>query len=229
MRSGILSILCFTFAWSLLAQKSDFEHISFKKADAIATSLKGEALTNLPLLAHKLTHELHTDVERFRAIYYWVCTNIENDYFLMKKNEWKRRKYKDDSLKLAEWNTAFSKKLFQRLLEDKKTLCTGYSFLVRELAQIAGLQCEMIDGFGKTGHTALEKLSEPNHSWNAIKLNNKWYLCDPTWSAGYIEGDTYFFKFNFYDEYFLMDPVKFASEHRPLDEKWRLFEAETKL
>jgi len=225
MRAIILILVCFTFALNLQAQKSDFSAIDFDKADNIAKSLKGEALSNLPLLAHKLTNKLETDVERFRAIYFWVCNNIENDYLLMRKNERKRRRFKDDSLQLAEWNTTFSKIMFQRLLEDKKTLCTGYAFLVQELSRLAGIECEMIDGYGKVGNTALEKLDMPNHTWNAVKLNNKWYLSDPTWSAGYIDGDTYYFTFNFYDEYFLMAPEKFAIEHRPLDMKWTLLPA----
>ena len=57
------------------AQKADFSTITFEKADKIALEYKNETLTNLPELAYKLTSDLATDVERFRAIFKWVCSN----------------------------------------------------------------------------------------------------------------------------------------------------------
>ena len=218
----LLFIGLFTFAWQLQAQRSDFQTISFEKADKNAIALKGEALNNLPLLAHKLTHNLETDAERFRAIYYWVCHNIKNDYNLMLKNDWKRRKFKTDSIKLNSWNEEFRIEMFDKLLKEKRTLCTGYTYLIKELASLAGLECEIVDGYGKTTNTALKNMKIPNHSWNAIKLSGKWYLSDATWSSGFIDGDTYVFEFNYNDAYFLMSPKTFAKEHRPIDEKWAL-------
>jgi len=222
----LLIILLFTFVWQLHAQRSDFETISFKKADNIATLLKGKELNNLPLLANKLTSKLDTDAERFRAIYFWVCHNIKNDYDLMMINERKRRKYKNDTPQLNSWNKTFKKKVFSKLLKQKKTLCSGYSYLVKELATLAGLECEIVDGYGKVS-ASFKSLRIPNHSWNAIKLNDKWYLCDATWSSGFID-ETYLFKYNYNDAYFLMEPEEFAKSHRPLDSEWLLFKEVSK-
>ena len=53
--------------WQVNAQRSDFNHIDFKKADSIALSYGNETLHNLPDLAHKLTTNLDTEVEQFEA------------------------------------------------------------------------------------------------------------------------------------------------------------------
>ena len=210
-------LLLFTFIWSAQSQQIDFKHIDFTAAENSARSLKGKALYNLPVLVHNLTYNLETDVERFRAIYFWVCHNISNDYGLMIKNDYKRERYKNDALKLEAWNRNFKKEVFTKLLKNKKTLCSGYSYLIKTLANLAGLECEIINGYGKLS-TSFKNLKMPNHSWNTIKLNDKWYYCDATWSSGYIDSKQ-LFKFHYNNAFFLMTPEEFAESHRPLDSK----------
>lgn len=217
----LLLLLLFTFVCQIHAQQKDFETISFEKADNIAMTLKGKELNNLSLLAHNLTYNLETDVERFRSIYYWVCHNIKNDYDLMVKNESKRLKLKNDATQLDEWNKNFRKEVFKKLSKRKKTLCTGYAFLIKELATLAGLECEIVNGYGKTSNS-FKNIKMPNHSWNVVKLNGKWYVCDATWSSGYIDED-YRFKFNYNNDFFLMDPKQFGKSHKPLDTEWLLY------
>lgn len=204
------------------AQISDFDFINFQKADSIALVYKNETLSNLPELTHKLTAHLATDVERFRAIYMWVCGNIANDYVLYSKNMRKRQRFKKDSLKLKEWNNHFRKIVFQKLLEKNRTICTGYAYLVEELSQLANINCKVIHGFAKTSTINLEKLDTPNHSWNAVELNGKWYLCDPTWASGIPNPETLRFEFYYNDGFFLSNPKLFAVNHYPIDEKWLL-------
>jgi hypothetical protein len=61
-----------------------------------------------------------------------------------------------------------------------------------------------------------------NHSWNAIQLNNKWYLCDATWSGGAYDVDLSRYDKKFNDSYFLADPSLFIRNHYPLDSTWTL-------
>lgn len=217
----LLLSLSFTF---LNAQIRDFKTFNFKKADSIALALKGESLTNLPELSYKLTHELHTDVERFRAIYRWVCANISNDYTLYLKNNRKRQRFKDDRIKLDAWNTKFRTKLFKRLLNKKRTICTGYAYLVKALANFANIECEIVQGFGRVSTTDIETLDLPNHSWNAVKLSGKWYLCDPTWASGIPNPKTNKFSFNYNDGFFLANPKLFAINHFPVEKRWWLLD-----
>lgn len=219
-------IWLFIFAMPSHAQLSDFDHINFHKADSIAMAYKDEGLDNLPKLAHQLTSNLTTDVERFRAIYKWVCTNISNDYVLYMKNNRKRKKFGNDPLKLESWNNQFKKKIFRKLLKDKTTICTGYAYLIQELSELANLNCNIVHGYGKTSTTLIDESTAPNHSWNAIELNGKWYLCDPTWASGIQNPETNTFKFYYNDGYFLTNPQLFAINHFPIDSKWMLLEAD---
>lgn len=216
--------MLFVIVCSSDAQISDFNAINFKKADSIALAYNDEALSNLPQLAYNLTSHLDTDVERFRAIYFWVCHNISNNYGLYLKNKHKRHRFKNNNIKLKAWNDDFKKTLFKKLLKNKTTICTGYAYLVRELAQLANLECEIVQGYGRVSTTDIENIELPNHSWNAIKIDDKWYLCDPTWASGIPNPKTNRFTFQYNDGFFLAEPELFAVNHFPLEEKWWLLD-----
>ncbi|KAB8152446.1 hypothetical protein EZY14_013620 [Kordia sp. TARA_039_SRF] len=227
MRIVTLHIFLYIFVFQATAQISDFSHISFEKADKIALKYKDETLHNLPDLVYKLTSQLDTDAERFRAIFKWVCSNISNNYRLYERNKRNRQRYKDNPARLKEWNSKFQKIIFKRLLKNRSTICTGYAYLVKELANLADIECEMIHGYGRTSTINLKTLDSPNHSWNAVKLDGKWYLCDPTWASGNPDPETYQFQFDFNDGFFLSNPKIFAINHHPITKKWFLLEGET--
>ncbi|WP_204343996.1 transglutaminase domain-containing protein [Psychroserpens algicola] len=215
-------IALFIIAFQSNAQISDFDHIDFRKADSIALACKSEGLDNLPQLSYKLTSNLHTDVERFRAIYMWVCTNLTNDYGLYAKNMKNRDKYRNDSLSLQAWNDEVTKDIFRKLVKHKKTICTGYAYILKELSKLADIQCEIIHGYGRTSTINVAKLHAPNHSWNAVMLNNKWYLCDPTWASGLENPVSDSLKYEYIKGFFLVNPKFFAVNHYPIDQNWTL-------
>lgn len=218
----ILFGLCFFSTSLIYAQVWDFKGVDFAKADKVAQKNYGASLDNLPLLANNLTVGLETDAQRFRSIYYWVCHNIKNDYNLYNKNKRKRKRYEEDSVKLEKWNDRFKKKVFSTLLKRKRTICTGYAYMVKTLCDLADLECRMVDGFGKTAITTLSQLTSPNHSWNAVKLNGKWYLSDPTWASGTQNPKNERFEFNYNDGLFLVNPELFALSHYPINPDWLL-------
>ncbi len=214
-------IIIFLIGTFSFGQRSDFESISFKKADSIALKYSGASLENLPVLTYHLTSDLNTDVEKFRAIYTWVCTNIKNDYSSYQKTIRKRKKFAEDQVALAAWNSKELPKVFENLIKHKKTACTGYAYLLREMASLADLHCKIVNGYGRTSTTLLDEKSIPNHSWNTVELNKKLYLCDPTWSAGriYIDEDGARFEADYFDGYFLAEPELFIKNHYPLEIK----------
>lgn len=233
MKQGLVSIkikailVISLIAYQCNAQLSDFDNISFNKADSIALVHKNETLNNLPELSHKLTAGLTTDVERFRAIYVWVCNNIANDYNLYYKNHRKRQRFQNDPKKLKAWNEGFKKVLFKKLLKKNTTICTGYAYLIKELSNFANLNCEIVQGYGRTSMTNIETLTLPNHTWNAVYLNQKWYLCDATWASGIPNPKTNRFEFQYNNGFFFPNPELFAVNHYPVDKKWLLIEDTT--
>ena len=216
---NIFLFLVFTFN-ICKAQLSDFNAIDFTRADNMAKLNEGASLANLPLLAQKLTAKLPTEVEKFRAIYTWVCHNVTGDMNQDNKVTRKRKKLQNDSLGYIKWNNEYKKIAFKKLLKYKKTMCTGYAYLIKELCFLANIECVIIDGYGRTVTSNIEHLEFLNHSWNAVKLNNKWYLSDATWSSGY-SVDAIFVK-DYNEGYFLTEPLLFAKNHYPLHKKWLL-------
>lgn len=194
----------------------------FHRADSIAKRYQDFPLTNLKALSDSLTMNLSGDLEKYRAIFYWVTHNISNDYYLYAQNKHKRLQHQQNPVKLASWNESLNERMFKKLLKERSTVCTGYAYLVKELAYHAGIKCEIINGFGRTGSVFTKDELVPNHSWNAVQLNGKWYLSDPTWASGVVSEALKIFIPQFAEGYFLTEPSLFAWSHYPQDSIWLL-------
>lgn len=207
-------------------QQADYGPVSYKRADSIAAMHPKEDIDNLPVLAHKLTKNLSSDVEKFRAIYKWVCLNIEIDYVSYSKTKKKREKLKEEYDEYVSWNRSRLPIVFRKLANEHKTACTGYAYLIKELASLAGLECIIVNGYAKTVSSGPLSEGVPNHSWNAIKLDDKWHLCDATWSAGKItfEMNVPRFKKKYLNGFFLPDPALFSKNHHPAEPIWSLLQ-----
>ncbi|MEP6737692.1 MAG: transglutaminase domain-containing protein, partial [Chryseolinea sp.] len=205
----------------LHAQIADFSGTDFDVADSIADQYPNHSLQDLAALAYKLTRSLSTEQQKFRAIFKWVCDNIDNDYGLYLKNKHQRERLKDSNA-LNIWNKKISHKVIKDLIDQHTTICTGYAYLIRELSICAGLDCKVIDGYGRNVQSNIGGDGILNHSWNAIRLNDKWYLCDATWSAGSYDMKNSMYTRKFDDAYFLSDPTFFVLKHYPVDSAWIL-------
>jgi len=221
MRSILLACAILITASHLVGQLEDFSHINFSKSDSLARLYPRHSLTNLKTLADKLTHSLSTDVEKFNAIYRWTCENIEYDYVLFVKNQRQRAKIKNPELLMLK-DRKMNVIMFETLLKKQKTICTGYAYLIRELARHAGLSCIIIDGYGRTSIANVGGTGIANHQWNAVQLNHKWYLCDATWSSGSVVPQVGQYIKEYNGAYFLPDPELFILNHYPLDTTWTL-------
>lgn len=208
------------------AQKSDFPNVDFSKADSIAFSHNGASLRNMPVLVHLLTKDLSTQVEQFRAIHTWVCFNIKSDHYFSESTLKKRRKLVNNKAAFSKWNTKVQHKVFKRMVRDKKTICSGYAYIIKALTNLADIDCEIVDGYGRNARANVGKVDFPNHSWNVVKLNGKWYFADATQASGYFNLDENMFVQDYNDGYFLAHPKLFAKNHYPIDERWLLLDNE---
>ncbi|MEQ6124714.1 transglutaminase domain-containing protein [Pseudotenacibaculum sp. MALMAid0570] len=224
MRKIYILLLIVLWILPTHSQQSDFKNINFSKADNIAQNYRKSKLKKLNKLTLLLTQNLNSDIEKFRAIYMWVTHNIASDHKLYKKNKRKRKKFANDSIALEEWNSKLKKEVFKKLIRRKKTICTGYAYLIKEMCEIAGIEARIIHGIGKTTELTEEDFKYPNHSWNAVKINGKWYLCDPTWASGISYPEQGRFDFDYNNGYFLSNPDLFVMTHYPLDPKWILLD-----
>ena len=103
--------LIFLVTASLRAQMMGISSDEFAKADSIAELYPHHSLKDMRLLSTKLTESLKTEEGKFRAIYKWVCSNIDNDFDLFYKNKRQREKLSGEDL--TKWNKEFTPHVFK--------------------------------------------------------------------------------------------------------------------
>jgi transglutaminase/protease-like cytokinesis protein 3 len=67
----------------------------------------------------------------------------------------------------------------------------------------------------------MEKFTS-NHAWNAVLIDHKWYLVDPTWASGYTNRAVTKFTRKRNDFYYLTPAEDFILDHYPDDPQWQL-------
>ncbi|KAM4694395.1 kyphoscoliosis peptidase-like [Discoglossus pictus] len=189
-------VTAFSYPWDRSNLKSlqiDLE--AFKKLDAYASKLNTKG--SLDFLMKDLLRDVHTDQEKIRAIWIWICYHIEYDIAGLK-------------------NKALRSTDPSEILRTRKGVCAGYSSLFEKMCNIAGVQCKTIIGYAKgAGYEVGQNFSDTNHAWNMVYLEKGWHLLDSTWGAGCVNESRSNFRFKYNEFYFLTHPSLFIEDHFP--------------
>ncbi len=177
-----------------------FAETDFSRIDNHADRAPNRLKKSIPALVNYLIRPAKSDLEKVRAIFRWITQNINYDV----------EAYFDHRLIVEDP---------KRIIRRGKAVCGGYSELFNRLCKEAGIQSKLIGGWSK-GYG--ERLTgRPNHAWNAVKINYRWYLLDATWGAGHLDSGQKFVR-EFNNHYFLTDPEQLIYDHLPEDETWQL-------
>jgi Transglutaminase-like superfamily len=180
---------------SVLAQNANLSTFNYYKADSIALNFPKSNYTKYEQIVEPLTMHLKTEQERFRAIYRWIADNVS--YSVTGKS--------DQPIKV----------LIQRKADSK-----GYASLLKQMCYLAGLECNVIEGWGRYKPSDIsESSNETEHAWNEVNINGTWYLTDLTWASGSYDEKKKKFTKNFDTTYFLPTPDFFIMQHFPDDDK----------
>ena len=156
----------------------------------------------LPDVVTRLITGVSDHLQRAKIINDWICDNIAYDaqtYF----------------------GTAYRSQDYVSVLNSKLAVCAGFASLFNEMCRLASVECIIISGFSKGfGYTGRIG-SYPDHDWNAVKVNNKWYLVDVTWNAGHMDNRTYIKRYS--TDYLFLDSRSFLYSHLPLDNKYQFY------
>lgn len=173
----------------------------FATVDLFALGAPAAMEKDVKSLASYLRGGARGDRQRVRALYRWVCDRIAYD----------GASYRDH---------VFPDTAPAYTLKRKQAICGGYAQLLYELGKASGLQIELVTGKARGSAFSRAGAAE-GHAWNAVRLDSKWYLLDPTWGAGSVDDDFVYEK-DFNEAYFLIPPEQLRYSHFPTDSKWQL-------
>ena len=200
------------FIVSLFARSQDF-----KKVDLIVNQYPSY-FNSIEAFANKVNTDFNTDLEKVRAVYYWVSNHIFYDYAQANRT-YRRRTYYESEADLERQ----LKLMAEQVLRRKRGVCEGYAQLTRFVLQDLQINCKVIKGYAKNDYREIGVIKEKtNHAWNAVFINNKWHLLDATWSTGNDKDEPG--KFDFDDFYFLTNPELMIYTHYAEDTKWLLLD-----
>ena len=119
------------------------------------------------LITYLSKYECQNKIEKAWLVYVWITDNIEYNLDGYVKGDYGE-------------NDATN------VLKNGKSVCAGYSNLFEELTHNLGIECRSVVGYSKAFSYKLgQKIIEPNHEWNLIKIDDQWFNVEPTWGAGY--------------------------------------------
>lgn len=148
-------ICVFILLWGISCQAA-----SYRAVDTIAKNIKD--YPNIVTLTRELTKRFNAQEEKARAIYAWIIYHIDYDW------------YKADAIEKHR-----QLEQTEDIFKTRTGVCGDIAKLYQKMAQIAGLECEVISGYA--GFNVTKKtMDNALHAWNVVKINNKWHLVDAT-------------------------------------------------
>ncbi len=148
-------------------------------------------------LTQHITQNLNDDSLKVEAIYNWVTSNIRYDTYF-------RRRLEGDTSLTQEPDY---------VIRSKRAVCIGFSKLIKEMCSISQIKAIIVEGTAKNDGGF--RADPDGHAWNAVKINNSWYLLDATWGITSAQ---------FTKKFFLSTPSVFIESHLPYDPLWQLME-----
>ena len=162
------------------------------------------------LLAPFLSQNFTSDKEKIDTIYNWITHTIAYDY----------KKINSDK--------PFDNEYADKVLKTKKAICTGYSELLKAMLTAINIESEVVYGYiPSVLKDSVVLPSYDSHSWVALKLDDIWYLADPTWDAGYV-GSIRTNKIEKYKALWKKQKEKFDKKDEKLEKKKASSSKETK-
>jgi len=178
-------------------------NISHTEIDYLANSKNFNSPNDLVEFLNKNTSN---DFEKVQNYYVWITHHIAYD----------TKSYFSGSEKI--YTSA-------EVLKRRKAVCQGYSTLFKTLCDLSNIPCEIISGYSKGfGYNPKKLEQKKDHAWNAVQINDNWYLIDATWGAGHLNMNNKF-EASFKSYYFFSPPETFIYKHLPADPMWQLLQS----
>lgn len=190
-------LLFFIATQTIFAQKATVNE--FSAIDKKALQIPDSLTKTTDLIASYINSNFSTDKDKSRAIFIWVASNIQYDI----ENMFAINFYEKKEDKIA------------KPLKTRKGICENYASLFTDICIKSGIKSFVIEGYTKqNGFTDYIP-----HAWSAALIDNSWFLFDPTWGSGYVNGGKFFKKIN--NTYYKANPATLIKSHIPFDYLWQ--------
>jgi len=184
-------------AHTVFSQKTTVNE--FATLDKKALQLPDSLTKTTDQIASYIKTNFITDKDKSRAIFIWVASNIQYDI----DNIFAINFYEKKEEKIA------------KPLRTRKGICENYASLFTDICNKSGIKSFVVEGYTKqNGFTDYIP-----HAWSAALIDSSWFLFDPTWGSGYINGGKFFKKIN--NDYFKAKPTALIKSHMPFDYLWQ--------
>jgi methyl-accepting chemotaxis protein len=162
-------------------------------------AISPQSATSTAGIANYINSNFKTENDKIRAAFYWTASNLSYDVENM---------FVDNSYETPENRIG-------KTLKNRKGICADYAAIFNEIVTMVGIKSVIISGYTKQNG----KISSLSHAWCAAKIDNKWFVFDPTWGSGSLINGKYVKKIN--DYYYKAEPEKIISSHIPFDYLWQ--------
>jgi hypothetical protein len=185
----VLTLLClFAAAQTLRAQLRQ----ETNTLTATFSTIPDTATLTTTSIARYVNAHCRTTYEKINTLYNWVTKNI---------------RYDADSMYYFNWSKPTAV-VAETTVQRRKGVCENFAALFTELLLQTGIPSWVITGYTKAAGT----VTYTGHSWCAVKVDDAWWLCDPTWDAGD----------NYSTRWLMVAPDDFLQTHMPFDPLWQL-------
>lgn len=227
MQSYRLFLLLSFLSTSTVAQQQSI----YSKADSVALAYRPHRFTSANKIARTLTEPFETEQEKARVLFRWVTDNIRYDIKTYLKLKERNFRFPKKRFRNAKHKTRWRKRQYRRLVQGslrrRKAVCEGYAELYAYLCNQAGVYAQVVSGHSRADENDIGRYQRPLHAWNAVRINGKLQLADPTWASGTVDEHRKLFTKEFRGHYYLTPPRQFAYNHFPEDPNMLLFHADS--
>lgn len=171
-----------------------------RKVDRFVHSPSVARINDVDSISTLIADSFGRESDRLRAVYGWICSNIDYDVARMANPI----SYRGDSA-------------VKVTLAKRKAICSGYADLFINICKRIDIKAYYVSGYTKQDGGVVDQ----SHAWVAVRLSNgQWKLFDPTWGASTWQGGELVKRLSY--EYFMVEPADFIKSHMPFDPMWQL-------
>ena len=174
-------------------------NIGYTAIDKKISLIPQNATSSTEEIANYINANFKTENDKIRAAFYWTASNISYDV---------------ENMFAVNFGETPQDRI-HKTLKTKRGICGDYAAIFNEIATLVGIKSVVISGYTKQNG----KIDNLAHAWCAAKIDNKWFVFDPTWGSGSLINGKFVKKINEY--YFKTEPSKIISSHIPFDYLWQ--------